>query len=188
MFKKENVEASLDRLTFRKPAKREKDTKKEIEVSFGVPLGYRLANQVSDQLGDDLYIKVKDEWKPRPEMTECSFALQPKTWLLELRSHPEVDRALKIAGVSTRNVNTYKSESGEWILGFTIQFVMVDPKEALVLIRHLWQNVYLTFEEQEPELKGMDDGAPAPDSGKTADVNLRGEVEKISERRAKRTH
>ena len=187
MFKKENVEATLDKLTFRKPAKREKDTKKEIEVTFGVPLGYRLANQVSAELGDDLYKKVNDEWKPRPEMTDSSFALQPKTWLMEMRSHPEVERAMKLSGITTRNVNASKNESNEWILYFTVQFVLVDPKEALILIRHLWQNVYLTFEEQEPEMAGFD-GEPAPGTDKTADVNPRGEVEKISDRKPRRTH
>jgi hypothetical protein len=183
MFGTANQSATIDGFNVRVKDERERDRNHIIEATFGVLLTHDLADEIMPQMARDLFQQVKGDWIPKPEMTGAEFALQPKTQILTIRQHPEMEAVFRVQGVTLRRISVYKAEGGQWMLQFTASWVLGVDVEAVALIRGLKTAVYLTLEEQQPD---MLDPGQAPDAGTTATVDQSGNVESIRSGRRKR--
>lgn len=170
---------TVNGLTFRKKGSREGDSTTIAEVTFEVPLTWGLANDVLEGMAEDLFSSPK---KPKLDMTDASFRLPAMAYLFTVRP-TEKGRAQKISGCTLRSVGAYKAggkPENDWLLRFTVAFLMLSAEEMAPFLKGLFGSLYVTFEEQEP---AMDFEPPAEGEGTEARVNRRGEVEQISDRK-----
>lgn len=152
MFGKENQYGMVASFGVRVKDEREKDRNHTVEVTFELPLPFELADEISPAIARDLFDKVKADWVPKPEIASLVMNLSPETQLMTVRTHPELDPDVRIAGVNLRKIQAKKVEAGAWALQFTTSWTLGDPKEAITMIQRLKQGVYLTFVTQEPQL------------------------------------
>lgn len=188
LTKSENVEVSISSLSFRTKDARQRDTTTIAEVGVDLSLDHRLAIDVLPALGDDLFtVRGTDgEYVPKADMREAGYDLPNQTYLLALRTTPDVLKDTRIEGVTVRKLHCHKGEGNAWRLAFTLGFVLVDPKDALIFVKHLKKTLFITLREQTPKLEGEewnpDKAADAPQ----ADVDGGGVVQSIRGRGEKR--
>ncbi len=188
MFGKENQYGMVAGFNVRVKDEREKDRNHLVEVSFELPLSFDLADEISPAIARDLFDTVKGEHVPKPEISTLGMNISPETQLMTIRTHPELDPDVKIAGVNLRKIVAKKVEAGAWALTFTATWTLGDPKEAITMIQRLKQGVYLTFAAQEPRLDLQDQPANAVDGevvGRDAKVDQGGNVTSITAAKGK---
>jgi hypothetical protein len=152
MFRQQNVYGMLTGFGVRVKDEREQDRNHLVETTFEVPLTYELADEILPAMARDLYVGVKGEWQPRPEIQEAVFAVSPSTQIMEVRTHPDLPADCRIEGVSLRRIKAKKAEAGTWLIAFTAGWVLGRPDEAVLMIQRLKLGVFLSFMEQAPKL------------------------------------
>lgn len=182
MFGKENQYGKVAGFNVRVKDEREKDLNHLVEVTFELPLTFELADEISPAIAKDLYDKVKGEWIAKPEISTLGMNLAPETQLMTVRTHPDLDPEVRIAGVQLRKIVAKKAEGGAWLLAFTTTWTLGDPKEAITMIQRLKQGVYLTFVVQEPALPLTSEADTVVDGEvvNTASVDQGGNVTSIT--------
>lgn len=185
MFGKANQYGMVAGFGVRVKDEREKDRNHLVEVNFELPLTFDLADEISPAIARDLFDKVKAEWTPKPEISSLVMNLAPATQLMTIREHPDLDPTIKIGGVGLRKIVAKKGDANTWILAFTATWTLADPKEAVVMIHRLKLGVYLTFEEQEPQLDLSGNQSDVVDGEviNTATVEPGGNVTSITSKR-----
>jgi len=152
MFGKPNQYGTVSGFNVRVKDEREKDRNHLVEVTFELPLTFDLADEISPAIARDLFNDVKGDWTPKPEISNLGMNIAPETQLMTVRTHPDLDPEVRVAGVGLRKITAKKAEAGSWILAFTATWTLGDPKEVVAMIHRLKLGVYLTFEVQEPQL------------------------------------
>jgi len=186
MFGTKNVYAMVNGFRVRVKDAREKDRNHLVEVDFEVPMDYALAEDILPAMAGDLFAQVGGEWKPKPEITEASFDINPERQILEVREHPDLEPVVRIHGVTLRKIAAYKGEGNAILLGFTATWTLGDyEREAVAMIKRLKTGVYLSCEQQQPEL--IDTSVPAEQQGADVKVDQGGVVESIRGRGRKKT-
>lgn len=169
MFKQKNVYAMVKGFGVRLKDEREQDRNHLVEVAFEVPLDHDLADEILPAMAKDLFIVVAGELKPKPEMQEAVFNLNPHPQLMVIKTHPDMPEDARIAGTTLRRIKAVKIEGGTWALNFTATWSLGDPKEAILMIQRLKLGVYLTLEEQQPALPVDQVDGEVVDGEKTAE-------------------
>lgn len=152
MFRKENVYAVVQAFGVRVKDERQQDRNHLVEVGFEVALTYDMADEILPAMARDLYLSVKGEMHPRPEMTEATFALSPPQQIMECRNHPDLAAEVRVEGVTLRKIKAVKSDGGTWALRFLANWTLGRPEEVTLMIQRLKLGVYLSFQEQQPAL------------------------------------
>ncbi len=152
MFRKENVYAVVQAFGVRVKDERQQDRNHLVEVGFEVALTYDMADEILPAMARDLYLSVKGEMHPRPEMTEATFALSPPQQIMECRNHPDLAPEVRVEGVTLRKIKAVKSDGGTWALRFLANWTLGRPEEVTLMIQRLKLGVYLSFQEQQPAL------------------------------------
>lgn len=164
MFRKENVYAVVQAFGVRVKDERQQDRNHLVEVGFEVALTYDMADEILPAMARDLYLSVKGEMHPRPEMTEATFALSPPPQIMECRNHPDLAAEVRVEGVTLRKIKAVKSDGGTWALRFLANWTLGRPEEVTLMIQRLKLGVYLSFQEQQPALpvEGVVDTTATP--------------------------
>lgn len=175
-----DVFANVQGFGVRMKAQREGDPNHIVEVRFDMPLDRELAADIMPQIATDLFQQTKKNgaFTPKQEMQKAQFRLPAKSWIMSVKSHPDADADVRVEGVGVRKLEAKKVEAGTWLLTFTAMFTMGTEAEAVVFIRLLKKGVYLTMDEQAPELplenaKPADEeqpGLPNAEDGEAADA------------------
>ncbi len=152
MFRKENVYAVVRDFGVRVKDERQQDRNHVVEVGFEVALTYDMADEILPAMARDLFLSVKGEMHPRPEMTEAVFALSPPAQVMECRQHPDLAPDVRVEGVTLRKIKAIKAEGGAWALRFLANWTLGRPEEVTLMIQRLKLGVYLSFQEQQPAL------------------------------------
>lgn len=185
MFGTRNVYAMVNGFRVRVKDAREKDRNHLVEVDFEIPLTHSLADEIKPAMARDLFEEINGEWVARPEILEATFDITPDTQILEVREHPDLDPVVRIHGVMIRKIGTYKGEANAVLLGFTGTWTLGDyEREAVAMIKRLKTGVYITCEQQQPNL--IDGTVPADQQGADVKVDGHGNVESITGRKKKR--
>lgn len=177
--KSKNIAGMVEGLTFRKKNKREADSTRIAEITVAMAMDYDLAKDVLPEMASDLFISRA---KPKTDLREAVFNIPSKTYLMTVRETAAA-RQQKIPGCTIRAVVAYKadvSRDSDWLLGFTVAFIMLSPDEMTGFLKRLFSTMYFTFEEQEPAIE-FDGGED--EQGAETKVNKRGEVESIADRK-----
>lgn len=152
MFQKQNVYAVVQSFGVRVKDERQQDRNHLMEVGFEVSLTYDMADQILPAMARDLYLSVKGDMQPRPEMTEAVFALTPPEQVMECREHPDLQPEVRVEGVSLKKIKAVKGSGGSWALRFTATWTLGRSEEVALMIRRLKLGVYLSFQEMQPAL------------------------------------
>lgn len=152
MFRKQNVYAVVQAFGVRVKDERQQDRNHLVEVGFEVAMTYDMADEILPAMARDLYLSVKGDMQPRPEMTEATFALAPPQQVMECRNHPDLNAEVRIEGVSLRKIKAVKSDGGTWALRFLANWTLGRPEEVTLMIQRLKLGVYLSFQEMQPAL------------------------------------
>jgi len=171
VMKLREEEGRVQSLHFRVKDAREKDTQTIAEVTFEVSLTPTLAARVIENMPDDLYIEGKNGRRAvKEDVREIEYDLPSAAYLIEVRSRPDIQKHLRLSGVTVRKLSAYKNAEGDGFnLGFTLSFLLLDPEEALLFVKHLRKPLWLTFAEQQPVLPDLTEGAAGQDVDVAAD-------------------
>lgn len=172
-----NQYATVTSFGVRVKDERENDRNHLIEVGLSVPLHHDLADEIMPQMARDLFQEISGEWQPKPEIKEAVFNLTVPTQLLTVKPHPDEAPIFQASGVSIRKVRSKKTEAGTFALHFTATWQMGADNEAMSMIRALKSGVYLSMDQQQPDL--LDPGqAPANDQVAAVDADGTATVKK----------
>jgi hypothetical protein len=152
MFSQTNVYGIVQAFGVRVKDEREADRNHLVEVVLEVPLTYDMANDILPAMARDLFLSVKGEMHPRPEMKEAVFELAPPQQIFEARNHPDLPLEVRIEGVTIRKIRAVKT-GATWSLRFTATWTLGLAEEVQLMIQRLKLGLYLTFIEQQPQLK-----------------------------------
>lgn len=152
MFRTTNVYGMVTGFNVRVKDEREQDRNHLIEVTFELPLTYELADEILPAMARDLFIEVKGARQPRPEIQQAIFNVSPATQVMDVKIHPELPADAHIEGVNLRRIAAHKAEAGTWLLRFIATWQLAHVNEAILMIQRLKQGVYLSFQEQQPQL------------------------------------
>jgi len=160
MFSRQNQYTVVHDFGVRVKDEREQDRNHLVEVGFEMPLTYELADEILPAMARDLFIQVKGDWTPRPEMREAVFNLAPAMQVMDVRNHPELTGET-IQGVQLRKIKAVKGDGDVWMLRFTASWTLGNPNEVILMITRLRLGVYVTFREQQPALNLQPEAAAA---------------------------
>lgn len=152
MFSKQNVLAVVQAFGVRVKDERQQDRNHVVEVGFEVSLTYDMADEIMPAMARDLFLSVKGDMQPRPEMTEAAFALAPPAQVMECRQHPDLEPEVRVEGVTLRKIRAVKTYGGTWAMRFVANWTLGRHEEVTLMIQRLKLGVYLSFYEQAPAL------------------------------------
>jgi hypothetical protein len=177
MFGRSNVFGTISGFGVRVKDAREKDKNHLIETKFEVPLTHDLADEILPAMAADIFIRIGNEWVPKPEVDGIDFNLSPDLQILELREHPELDPIVRIDGVTIRRVTAYKGEGNAVFLGFTTTWTLASEAEPIAIIKRLKTGVYMTTTVQQPKLQEAPADEPVAEAQPALDMAAEGSPE-----------
>jgi hypothetical protein len=186
------LETTVIGVGFRAKDNRQHDKVITAEVRCSAHLTPELAEELQRGLSMHLFVgnnRKGTPLQPRPELSIVGLEIEAMQYVLEVRSHPEIKRPTRLAGIRVRNVQARKSMAKDtanvWLLDFVVAFMLQDPAECLHFVKYLKKVLFLTFTEQQPALEGLDEKAPESDQEADVDAGGVATVRKKGEKRQK---
>lgn len=177
MFRTENVEVYLARMTHRVGKDKQRNKKTIVDLAFEMrPITIALATELGirrhlflneEQVVQDYHSVAFDARKLCPKLQAIGFREAP-----DMPRHTLVIDRAKVSGIAASK----GEKSPAWSLTFKASFDHPGPGELAFLNNNLAERVFLTFTDADPSLQFEDTPEPAPKPEKVkkgpADVPL----------------